>query len=83
MQWVDLDIGNKCWCFVGNHKGKMSEGTIAAIVKLPGYRTVHYIVEIPTSVGPLLEVRDGYSISDSATRPIGYMRRREPSNASD
>ena len=78
MVWIDLDIGDKCWCFVGNHKGKMSEGTIAAIVKLPGYRTVHYIVEIPTSVDPLLEVRDGFSISDTPKKPIGYLRPTTP-----
>lgn len=75
MQWVDLDVGSDCWCFVGNHKGKMSKGTVVAIVRLPGYAWPHYIVEIPTIVDPLLEVRDGFSVSDEAGKPIGLHRR--------
>lgn len=76
MQWIDLDVGSDCWCYAGfNHKGKMSKGKIAAIVSLPGYHRPHYIVEIPTSIEPLLEVRDGFSISDDAIKPIGIYRR--------
>jgi hypothetical protein len=75
MQWIDLDVGDDCWCYVGNHKGKKSKGTIIAIVRLPGYAKPHYIVEIPTSVDPLLEVRDGFSISDSEKKHIGFLRR--------
>lgn len=79
MQWVDLDVGDDCWCFVGNHKGKMSKGKIAASVRLPGYAKPHYIVEIQTSVDPLLEVRDGFSVSDRARKPIGFYRAQQES----
>lgn len=76
MQWVDRRVGQDCWCFVGNHKGKMSKGKVVAVVDLPGYApSAHYIVELPTSIDPLLEVRDGFTISDAAKKPIGMYRR--------
>lgn len=80
MQWIDLDVGSPCWCYVGRHKGKMSKGKVAAIVRIPGYTRLHYIVEIPTSNGSMLEVRDGFSVSGSACKAIGFLRRSKESS---
>jgi hypothetical protein len=78
MKWIDLDVGSKCWIFVGTHKGKMSKGKIAAIVRLPGYSRPHYIIEIQTSIEPILKVRDGFAVSDAARKPIGFLRPSTP-----
>jgi hypothetical protein len=75
MQEVDLMVGDPCWCYLGNHKGELTKGTVVHILNLEGWSHKHYVIEIPTSVEPLLEVRDGLSVSDSAKGPIGFLRR--------
>ncbi len=78
MQEVELKVGDPCWCYVGNHKGEMSKGKVVHILNLNGWAFKHYVIEIPTSADPLLEVRAPWSVSDGANKPIGLMRRDAP-----
>lgn len=55
-------IGDEAWCYVGSHEGHMSKGKVVAALDLPGYGYRHYVVEIPTSIDPLLEVRDAMTM---------------------
>jgi hypothetical protein len=75
MQEIELSVGDLCWCYVGNHKGKLSKGKVVHILNLKGWPCKHYVIEIPTGVEPLLEIRDGLTVSDRAKGPIGFLRR--------
>lgn len=57
--YKEYKVGDKAWIYIGNHKGMRTEGTIIAELDLPGYSVTHYVIEIPTSVDPLLEIRCG------------------------
>lgn len=54
----DYKIGDSAWIFVGDHGGDMSKGKVVAILDLSDYSDIQYVVEIPTSMDPLLQVRD-------------------------
>jgi hypothetical protein len=75
MEAVELNVGDAAWCYVGNHQGKMSKGKVVAVLNLEGWGHKHYVIEISTHVDPLLEVRPPWAVSDSAKKPIGFMRR--------
>lgn len=61
----DYKVGDDAWIFVGAHQGEMSKGKVLAILDgLPGWSYRHYVIEIPTHIEPLLEIR-----SSMAMRP--------------
>jgi hypothetical protein len=61
----EYKVGDKAWIYIGNHSGKRTEGTVIAELDLPGYSFKHYVIEILTSVDPLLEIRCGSSLEMS------------------
>lgn len=69
---TDWKVGDTAYCYVGAHQGKLSKGTILAILDLPGYAYLNYVISIPTGVDDLLEVRDHLSMSDKKEGPIGF-----------
>lgn len=75
MQAIELNVGDQCWCFVGNHKGKLSKGKVVQVLNLDGWSYKHYVIEIPTHVDPILQVRDPFSVSDHSEKPIGLHRK--------
>jgi hypothetical protein len=52
-------------------------GTVIKIVQLEGYPDEHYIIEIPTSIDSLLEIRDIMAMSDDPDKPILLWRQFE------
>lgn len=78
MQVVDLKVGDTCWCYIGNHKGKMTKGTVVHILELDGWAFKNYVIEIPTAIDPLLEVRGPWSVSEHPRKPIGFHRKSLP-----
>lgn len=71
---TDYKVGDKCWIYLGDHKGKMTKGKILQKLDLsehgyclPGY----YVIEIKTHIDPILEIRDPFSMSPSKDEPIG------------
>jgi hypothetical protein len=83
MQWVELKKGDDAWIFMSNHSGELSKGRVLEVLDLSehGFTGEHYLIEIPTGIEPVLEVRDGFTVSDSADKPIGFLRRvQHPAN---
>jgi len=64
----DYNIGDFVWIFVGNHHGEMSKGTIVATLDLPGWQFRNYVIEVPTSIDSLLEVRCAQTMRPSDPR---------------
>lgn len=72
------NVGDTVWIY-GINRGnlKPAKGTVIKIVDLrdSGYIVGdHYIIEIPTSVDPLLEIRTWHSISQDENGPVGALR---------
>ena len=70
------ELNEDAWIHLGN--GKLSKGKVIDIFDLAhaGYNkdTEFYIIEIPTEIDPLLEVRTWEQISQDAKGPIGAYR---------
>jgi len=48
------------------------------VINIPGYYFEHYVIEIPTGIDPLIEVRAYESISSTAKGPINLFRNLRP-----
>jgi len=76
MKILTFEVGDQAWLHLDKHQGKLTQGTVVHKFQLgEGAINTHYVVSIPTSVDPLLEVRCGYSLSDSPNADIGFWRR--------
>lgn len=53
----DYQVGETVGIYYGNHKGELTEGKVVAFLDLPGWMHRHYVIELETSIDPLLEVR--------------------------
>ncbi len=69
-------INDPVWIHGVSSNNKLTEGTVIASVDLKscGYAEIHYIIEIPTHIEPLLEIRTWQTMSQDAEGPIGSMR---------
>lgn len=70
-----FNIGDDAWIHTGGKNNPLVRGKVVHIFSLPGwaYRH-HYVVEIDTPVDPMLYVRDDFSMSDDANKPVGFWR---------
>lgn len=68
----DWKVGDTAYCYVGSNQGKLSEGKIVAVLELPGYSYLNYVIKIDTHIDPLLEVRCAMTMSDKKEGPIGF-----------
>lgn len=69
---VQLNVGDTAYYFASGHKGELSKGTVVHVFEL--YRRAHYVIEIPTHIDPVLEIRCSLSVSDAPDKPIGLWR---------
>jgi hypothetical protein len=53
---------------------KSTQGTVVKAFTIEGYNEVHYVVEIPTEIEPLLEIRTWQTISQTADGHVGSLR---------
>lgn len=71
-------VGDTVWVYgVNRSNTKPVEGKVIKIVDLSaaGYTLGdHYIIEVPTSIEPLLEIRSWHNISQDANGPVGSLR---------
>lgn len=69
----DWKKGDDVWIFMPHHKGEKSKGTILEILDLSehGYSWPYYLIEVQTSIDPLLEVREAFTMAESEDGPIG------------
>lgn len=72
------EVGDTVWIYGVNRSNiKSTQGKIIKIVDLSdaGYSTGnHYIIEIPTHIEPLLEIRTWHNISQDEKGPVGSLR---------
>jgi len=68
----DWKVGDTAYCYCGSHQGELSEGKIIAVLELPGYSYLNYVISIPTGIDDLLVVRDNMTMADKKEGPIGF-----------
>lgn len=68
--------GDIVWIYGVGVSNKLTKGTVIASVDLSekGYTDLQYIIQIPTHIEPLLEVRSWHSISQDDKGPVGSFR---------
>jgi hypothetical protein len=70
-------VGETAWIYgINRSNTKPVQGKVIKVVDLgdAGYSDVHYIIEVPTHIEPLLEVRTWHNISQDETGPVGSLR---------
>ena len=68
-------VGDAVWIYGINRSNvKPVAGKVIKIVNLDGYSDTHYIIEIPTHIESLLEVRTWHNISQDEKGPVGSLR---------
>ncbi len=69
--------GDDVWIHVGQNAGKLSKGKVLEVLDLSehGYVSQQYLIEIQTSIEPLLEVRNPMTISEDEKGPVGLFRK--------
>lgn len=72
------NVGDSAWIYgINRSNTKSVHGKVIKVVDLSesGYTIGdHYIIEIPTHIEPILEVRTWHNISQDATGPVGSLR---------
>jgi hypothetical protein len=70
-------VGDEVWIYGINRSNiKPVQGTVIKAIDLSGagYTYEHYVIEVPTHIEPLLEVRSWHNISQDAQGPVGSLR---------
>jgi len=68
-------VGDTVWIYgVSRNSRKLTKGTIVHEFSLDGNADAQYVVSVPSSIEPLLEVRDWNTISQDARGPVGSLR---------
>ena len=69
------NVGDTVWIYgVSRTNVKSTQGTVVKAFTIEGYNEVHYVVEIPTEIEPLLEIRTWQTISQTADGHVGSLR---------
>jgi hypothetical protein len=72
------NVGDTVWIYGINRSNvKPAQGKVIKVINLSeaGYTTgEHYIVEVPSHIEPLLEVRTWHNISQDEKGPVGSLR---------
>jgi hypothetical protein len=73
----EYNIGDTVWIYGITPSNKITKGTIVASIDLStqGFgNDLHYIIEIPTHIESLLEIRTWQTISQDERGPVGSIR---------
>lgn len=70
------NIGDDVWIYGITISNKITKGKVIASIDLSkeGYEELHYIIEIPTHIESLLEIRTWHTMSQDELGPIGSIR---------
>ena len=71
------NVGDAVWIYGINRSNvKSVSGTVIKAIDLndAGYTYEHYVIEIPSHIEPILEIRTWHNISQDATGPVGSLR---------
>lgn len=70
-------VGDVVWIYgINRSNTKPTQGKVIKVVDMSdvGYADVHYVVEVPTHIEPLLELRTWHNISQDEKGPVGSLR---------
>lgn len=72
----NYNIGDDVWIHGVAVSNKLTKGKVIANVDLSttGYTDLQYVIEIPTHIEPLLEIRTWHTMSQDENGPIGSFR---------
>lgn len=72
----NYNVGDDVWIFGITTANKITKGKVIASIDLSnkGYEELHYIIEIPTHIESLLEIRTWYTMSQDEKGPVGSFR---------
>jgi len=73
----EYNIGDTVWIYGITPANKLTQGTIVKAINLrdQGYGTdLHYIIDVPTHIESLLEIRTWQTISQDKHGPVGSLR---------
>ncbi len=69
------NVGDTVWIYGVNRSNvKPTQGKVIKSVSIENYSDTHYIIEIPTHIEPLLEIRTWHNISQDEKGPVGSLR---------
>lgn len=69
------NVGDTVWIYgIQRDNVKSTQGTVVKAFTIEGYNEVHYVVEIPTEIEPLLEIRTWQTISQTKDGHVGSLR---------
>lgn len=69
------NVGDTVWIYGVNRSNvKPTQGKVVKSVSIENYSDTHYIIEIPTHIEPLLEIRTWHNISQDEKGPVGSLR---------
>ena len=69
------NVGDVVWIYGIRRDNSIStQGTVIKAFTIEGYNDLHYVVEIPTEIEPLLEIRTWQTISQSKDGHVGSLR---------
>ena len=69
------NVGDLAWIYgVSRDNVKSTKGTVVKAFTIEGYNELHYVIEIPTEIEPLLEIRTWQTISQTADGHVGSLR---------
>lgn len=73
---TEYQVGETVWIHGVTPSNKLTKGKIIHIVDLGSqeYVDLQYIIEIPTHIEPLLEIRSWHTISQDDQGPVGSLR---------
>ena len=66
--------GDTVWIYGIARTNKITQGKIIHEFMLEGYECMQYVISVPTSIDPLLEIRDWNTISQDSAGPVGGIR---------
>ena len=64
------EIGDEAWIYIGDHKGKTTRSVVVHSFKLYD-GMIHYVCAVPTPIDDLLELRDIFTMAESADTAVG------------
>lgn len=72
----EYKAGDAVWIHGVSPSNKLTKGKVISSLDLSsqGYTELHYVIEIPTHIEPLLEIRTWHTMSQDEKGPIGSFR---------
>ena len=72
----EYKIGDDVWIYGVSTSNKITKGKVITSIDLSpqGYQELHYIIEVPSHIEPLLEIRTWHTMSQDDRGPVGSLR---------